>query len=106
MNYFLLSLAVAFNVGSYVIFKRVSARPHDLAWAGLFACGLALGATNIFFFTTAMRELRLATAYPIFAGASIAVIVVVSTWLFHEKISSMNLAGAAMVVLGIAFLSR
>jgi multidrug transporter EmrE-like cation transporter len=106
MNYSLLALAVAFNVGSYVIFKSVSAKPHDLAWAALFGCGLALGATNIFLFTAALRELRLATAYPIFAGASIAVIVFVSTWLFHEKITSLNLAGAAMVVLGIAFLSR
>ena len=106
MNYSLLALAVAFNVGSYVIFKSVSAKAHDLAWAGLFACGLALGALNVFLFTTALRELRLATAYPIFAGASIALIVLVSTWLFHEKMTSLNLAGAGMVVLGIALLSR
>jgi hypothetical protein len=64
MRYSLLALAVAFNVGSYVIFKFISGKSHDLAWAGLFACGLALGAVNVFLFTTALRELRLAIAYP------------------------------------------
>ena len=106
MRYSLLALAVAFNVGSYVVFKFISAKPHGLAWAGLFACGLALGAVNVFLFTTALRELRLAIAYPVFAGASITSIVLVSAWLFNEKVTSLNLAGAALVVLGIAFLSR
>ena len=106
MRYVLLALAVAFNVGSYVVFKLISAKPHDLAWASLFACGLALGAENVFLFTTALRELRLAIAYPMFAGASITLIVLASAWLFDEKVASLNLAGAALVVLGIAFLSR
>ena len=106
MKYLLLALAVAFNVGSYVIFKLVSAMPHSLAWAGLFACGLALGAANVFLFTAALRELRLATAYPAFAGVSITLIVLVSALLFNEKVSSLNVAGAALVVLGIALLSR
>jgi len=106
VRYSLLALAVAFNVGSYVIFKFISAKSHGLAWAGLFACGLALGAVNVFLFTTALRELKLAIAYPVFAGASITFIVLVSAWLFNEEVTSLNLAGAALVVLGIAFLSR
>ena len=101
-----MALAVALNVGSYGIFKAVSARSHDWRWAAFFACGLALGAANVFCFTTALREVRLATAYPAFAGASIALIVLMSAWLFDEKVSSLNFAGAALVVLGIAFLSR
>jgi len=102
----LLALAVAFNVGSYVIFKSISARPHGLAWAISFACGLALGAANVFLFTTALRDVKLAIAYPVFAGASITLIVLLSAWLFDEKVSSMNYAGAALVGLGIALLSR
>lgn len=106
MRYSLLALAVAFNVVSYVIFKLTSQRAHGLVWLGLFACGLALGAVNVFLFTTALRELRLAIAYPVFSGASIALIVLASVWLFGERMTALNLAGAAMVVLGIAFLSR
>jgi len=106
MRYSFLALAVAFNVGSYVIFKFISGKSHDLAWAGLFACGLALGAVNVFLLTTALRDLRLAIAYPVFAGASISFIVLVSALLFNERVTSLNLAGAALVVLGIALLSR
>jgi len=106
VRYLLLAAAVAFNVGSYAIFKSIAARPHGLVWAVLFASGLALGAMNVFLFTTALREVRLAIAYPVFAGASITLIVMLSAWLFDEKVTSLNLAGAALVVLGIAFLSR
>jgi multidrug transporter EmrE-like cation transporter len=106
VRYALLALAVAFNVGSYVLFKYISAKPHGLAWAGLFACGLALGAINVFLFATALRELKLAIAYPVFAGASITVIILLSAWFFDENVSSTNFAGAVLVVLGIAFLSR
>lgn len=106
MRYALLALAVAFNAGSYVVFKFISAKPHGLAWAGLFACGLALGAVNVFLFTTALRDLKLATAYPVFAGASITLIVLLSAWFFDERVTSTNLAGAALVALGIALLTR
>jgi multidrug transporter EmrE-like cation transporter len=106
MRYVPLALAVAFNVGSYVVFKFISSKPHGLAWASLFACGLALGAVNVFLFTTALRELKLAVAYPVFAGASITLVVLLSAWLFNEKVTSINFAGAALVALGIVFLSR
>jgi multidrug transporter EmrE-like cation transporter len=43
---------------------------------------------------------------PVFAGASISLIVLVSALLFNERVTSLNLAGAALVVLGIALLSR
>ena len=106
MRYALLALAVSFNVAGYAVFKFISAKPHGLAWAGLFACGLALGALNVFLFTIALRELRLAVAYPTFAGASIALIAVLSAWFFNEKLTTTNVAGAILVVLGIVLLSK
>ena len=106
MRYTLLALAVAFNVAGYAVFKSISAKPHDLAWAGLFACGLALGALNVFLFTIALRELELAVAYPAFAGASITLIVLLSAWFFNEKVTTTNVAGAALVILGIVLLSK
>jgi multidrug transporter EmrE-like cation transporter len=106
VKYALLALAVAFNVGSYVVFKTISTRPHGLLWAALFAFGLALGAVNIFFFTAALRELGLAVAYPALSGASIALIVLLSGWYFGEEITTANLAGAVLVVLGVIFILR
>lgn len=106
MKYAFLALAVAFNVGSYVVFKTISGKPHGLLWAALFAAGLALGAMNVFFFTVALRELRLAVAYPALSGVSIALVVLLSGWYFGEEITTANLAGAVLVVLGVVFLLR
>lgn len=56
--------------------------------------------------TAALRELKLAVAYPAFAGASITLIVLVSAWLFEERITAENLVGAALVMVGIVALTR
>lgn len=106
MKYALLALAVAFNVGAYAVFKIISTKSHGLLWASLFTSGLALGAVNVFLFTAALRELKLAVAYPAFAGASITLIVLLSAWFFDEEVTTANLAGAVLVVLGIILLSR
>jgi multidrug transporter EmrE-like cation transporter len=106
MNYALLLLAVAFNTTAYGILKSISSRPHDIVWAGMFGAGLLLGAANLFCFTAALRHLGLAVAYPAFAGASIACIVVMSAWAFDEPVSASTVAGAALVVAGIVVLSR
>jgi multidrug transporter EmrE-like cation transporter len=106
VKYLHLSLAVAFNVGAYIVFKAISDRNHGLLWAVLFALGLLLGAVNVFFFTNALKDITLAVAYPVFAGASIALLVVVSAWLFGETVSVTNIAGAALVVAGIFALTR
>ena len=106
MNYVYLCLAVAFNVGAYAVFKAISSKEHDLLWASLFGSGLALGAVNVFFFTLALRQTRLAVAYPIFAGASITFIVLLSAFLYGERVSITNLGGAVLVIAGIALLTR
>ena len=106
MNYLYLCLAVAFNVAAYAVFKSIAARHHDPAWFALFAAGLALGGINTLFFTLAMRSLRLSTAYPIFSGASIALVVLLSVLAFGERLSAPNVAGAVLVAIGIVLLTR
>ena len=106
LKYLYLCLAVAFNVGAYAVFKSIAARDHDALWLGLFAAGLALGGINTLFFTYAMREIPLSLAYPMFSGASIALVVLLSAVTFGEKVSATHLAGAATVALGIVLLSR
>lgn len=106
VKYIFLGLAVAFNVSAYMLLKGISGRSHDVVWGSLFAIGLALGAVNVYFFTRALAELQLAVAYPAFAGASIAIIVCLSAVLFQERISAVQGLGAAVVVIGIVFLTR
>lgn len=106
MAFVYLALAVAFNVSAYVVFKSISDRPHTLDWALLFGAGLLLGGINTLCFTTALRSVKLAVAYPIFAGASIACVVAVSMLAFREQASLAQLAGAGLVVAGIVLLAR
>ena len=106
MRFTYLGLAIAFNVAAYIVFKAISLRPHNSIWAAFFALGLALGAINVFFFTIALRELRLGVAYPVFAGASISAIVLISAWLFAERFTPVNAVGAALVVAGIVALTK
>jgi multidrug transporter EmrE-like cation transporter len=106
MKYIYLTLAVLFNVSGYMIFKQISGRQEDLAWAASFAAALALGAVNVFFFTKALRELAFAVAYPAFAGASITLVVLVSAAVFRERVLPVHLLGAATVMLGIYLLTR
>lgn len=96
-----LALAVGFNTAAYLVLKSIAARPHDLVWSALFALGLGLGAVNVLCFTEALRHMKLAVAYPMFAGTSIAAIVAVSVLVFEEHLSTANLVGAALVVAGI-----
>ncbi len=106
MKFAYLGLAVAFNVAAYIVFKAASLRPNGSAWAVFFALGLALGAINVLFFTIALKELRLNVAYPVFAGASISAIVLISAWLFAENFTPINAVGAALVVAGIVALTQ
>jgi len=106
LSYLYLCLAVAFNVGAYAVFKSIAIREHDVLWISLFGAGLALGGINTLFFTFAMRRIPLSLAYPMFSGASIAFVVLLSAVVFGEKVSATNLAGAATVALGIVLLTR
>lgn len=106
MEFAYLTLAVVFNVAAYVVFKLISPRSHDSVWLGLFGFGLLLGAINVGFFTAALKKLNLSVAYPVFSGASIAAIVLVSAAAFSEEFKLLNAVGALLVVAGIAALTR
>lgn len=106
MKFAYLGFAIVFNVAAYIVFKAISLRPHNSIWAAFFVLGLALGAINVFFFTLALKEFKLGVAYPVFAGASISAIVLVSAWLFAERFTPMNAVGAALVVAGIVALTQ
>ena len=102
----LVGLAVAFNAAAYGVFKAIAFRPRDPFWWAMFAFGLALGAINVYFFNGALKKISLSIAYPVFAGASIALIVLFSGAVFHERIGPAQLLGAAVIGLGIVLIMR
>ena len=106
MKYVYLNLSIVFNVASYLVYKSISNKQQSAIWFLIFAMGLLLGALNVFFFTKAIKDMRLSIAYPIFSGACIFAIVIFSYSIFGEKINIINAVGAVLVTAGIVLLSN
>jgi len=106
MSYLYLAFAVAFNAGSYAVFKSIATRPHGNVWYALFAVGMALGTVNTICFNAALRELKLGVAYPIFSGASFTTVLLLSALVFGESLTRTNLIGAGLVIAGIVVMTR
>jgi multidrug transporter EmrE-like cation transporter len=106
MKYVYLFLSVAFNVASYLLYKSISNRQGGIFWFIIFASGLILGGINVLFFTKALKDIELSIAYPVFSGACIFFMVLLSHVIFGERISIINMVGAIVVVVGIALMSN
>ena len=96
-----LVLSIFFNVVSYIIYKSIAHRSHDLAWYALFVFGLILGAINVYYFTKALKTINLSVAYPVFSAGCIALMVLISYMFFRERISLLNMAGITIITIGI-----
>ncbi len=105
MRYVYLFLSVAFNVISYLLYKSISSRQSSVLWFVIFAIGLVLGGINVLFFTKALKDIQLSIAYPVFSGACIFLMILLSSIIFGERISFINMIGGAVVVAGIALMS-
>ncbi len=105
MRYIYLFLSIAFNVASYLLYKSISNKPHSILWIVIFTTGLALGGVNVFFFTKALKDIQLSIAYPIFSEGCIFLMAVLSHAIFAERIGTIHIVGAAVIVLGIALMS-
>jgi len=106
MRHVYLFLSVAFNVASYLLYKSISNKENNIFWVMLFALGLILGGINVLLFTKALKEITLSIAYPVFSGACIFFMVILSHFIFGEKISVINMIGALVIVVGIALMSN
>jgi len=105
MKYLYLFLSVAFNVVSYLLYKSIADKQHGILWSAIFAAGLTLGVFNIYFFTKSLKDISLSTAYPVFSGSCILLMIASSSLLFGEKLSFVNMAGAVVIIAGIALMS-
>jgi multidrug transporter EmrE-like cation transporter len=106
MKYLLLLTAIIVNVVSYIILKSISGRPHNFEWLIQFLAGLALAGCTTFLFTLALKDFNLSQAYPIFCGGSIALIFIVSYFLFREKTSILQGIGIITIIAGVYMVTR
>jgi multidrug transporter EmrE-like cation transporter len=105
MRHLYLYLSIAFNVVSYLLYKSISNKESTILWFILFAFGLILGGINVLYFTKALRDIKLSIAYPVFSGACIFLIVILSHLIFGEKITVINMVGALIIFVGIVLMS-
>ncbi len=103
--YLQLGCAVFFNVASYLVYRSiVDAVPR--IWWPVFAVGLMFGAANTFLFARSIKVIPLSVAYPVFTGASFALITLAAAFAFHERLVPVHLLGIGLVVAGILLATR
>jgi multidrug transporter EmrE-like cation transporter len=78
----------------------------DTAWLLQLGLGLVIGATNLFRFTAALRQMSLAVAYPLLSGATIALMVLTGALFFGERVSGTMILCCVVIVAGIALVAR
>lgn len=103
--YLELGSAVVFNVASYLVYRSIADAVPRIWWP-MFAVGLMFGAANTFLFARSIKALPLSFAYPVFTGASFAIITLAAALAFHERLLPIHLAGIGLVVAGIVLVSR
>ena len=103
--YVQLGCAVLFNVASYLVYRSIADAIPRIWWP-VFAIGLMFGAANTFLFARAIKAVPLSVAYPVFTGASFAVITVAAAFVFHERLPPVHLIGIGLVMTGIVLVTR
>ena len=103
--YLQLGSAVFFNVAAYLVYRSISDAVPRIWWP-VFAVGLLLGGANTFLFARSIKAIPLSIAYPVFTGASFAVITIAAAFAFHERLSPIHICGIGLVVTGIVLVTR
>ncbi|MBI4578800.1 MAG: EamA family transporter [Planctomycetes bacterium] len=68
--------------------------------------GLFCFATNVLFYTYALKRIPISLAYPIMVGAGFAIIAVVAWRYLGETLSVVQWAGITLILLGIVLVAR
>jgi len=71
-----------------------------------FFLGLVFYEINVILFAKALKRLPVSTAYPVLAGLSFLLLVVVARVFLEEKLSIQQMTGIVLVMLGLAFLGK
>jgi len=106
----MLAVSILFNVAGNLLVKKFSATTDIRSiWDYLavpFVLGIGAFGLGVIFYGRALRDIPIVMAYPIQVGACILVIALFAVLMFGERIGPPDLLGIALIVGGIALLSR
>jgi multidrug transporter EmrE-like cation transporter len=97
--------ALVFNVAAYLVYRSIADAVPRIWWP-IFAIGLMLGAANTFLFARSIKAIPLSVAYPVFTGASFALVTLAAAFVFHERLPPLHLIGIGLVMTGIVLVTR
>lgn len=108
--WFALFAAIVTNSIGNLLIKVFSQKTSDASLVAhlspWFVAGTAFFGLNLIFYGKALRGLAQNVAYPVLVGSSVLIVMAASVLLFSERISFTAIAGAALVVAGIALLAQ
>jgi nucleoside-diphosphate-sugar epimerase/multidrug transporter EmrE-like cation transporter len=102
--------AIAANSVGNLLIKVFSDKTPDASLAAYlspwFVAGAAFFGLYLVFYSKALRGFEQNVAYPILVGATILIVMTISALFFSERLSVTAIAGAALIVAGIALLAQ
>lgn len=102
--------SILFNVVGNLLVKQFSTTARITGIGDYFAISFILGAAafgvGVMLYGRALKDIPIVTAYPIQVGSCILVIAAFAVVVFGERIGARDLLGMALIVGGIALLSR
>jgi small multidrug resistance pump len=109
-GWLMLLCSIVLNVAGNLFIKQFSATTEirglrDYASVP-FVIGIAAFGLGVIFYGRALKNIPIVLAYPIQVGACILVIALFAVAVFGEKINGPDAIGIALIVGGIALLSR
>lgn len=114
MKWMILILGVLSNASASALIKAAMTAPRKLPslsepmsllqnwplWLGLFLYGMAF-----VLYALALTSLPLNVAHPILTSGSIAVVALFSVFFFGEQLSTVNMCGIGLIMIGVAALT-
>ena len=108
--WFMLAGSILFNVAGNLLVKKFSATTEIRSlWdyvAVPFVLGIGAFGMGVMLYGRALRDIPIVMAYPIQVGTCILIIALLAVAVFGERISAPDTIGIALIVAGIALLSR
>jgi multidrug transporter EmrE-like cation transporter len=72
-----------------------------LLFSPWFIGGLAFYGISVILFAKALDNLPVSAGYPVLAAVGFVLLGLSSYWIFHERLGAMQIAGMALIVVGI-----
>ena len=103
----LVLIGINFIYACTSIFTKMASRQEMLSWPYLFWIAGAVGVMGVYaiLWQQVIKRMPLSTAY-MFKGMSLVFVLLISALLFGEAITTSNLIGSAIIIIGIVLYAK